>query len=184
MAKPKPLPPIDYLHQRLRYEPDTGKLFWLDYEGMPQNWRVRYAGKEAFAIVHSSGYLTGKIDGSIYKAHRVAWAIYHGEEPTDQIDHINGIKADNCISNLRVVTNQENHRNSPRLRNNTSGVTGVSWNKKKQKWQALVMVNGRHKYLGCFDILEEAAIARAEASRLYGFSERHGLPTNVGEACD
>ena len=180
----KPLPSIEYLRKRLRYEPDTGKLFWLDYDGMPNSWRTRYVGKEAFTTVSSTGYRTGRIDNSPYKAHRVAWAIYHGEEPTDQLDHINGMKADNRIVNLRIVTCQENQRNANMSKNNTSGITGVYWHKNKQKWQALVVVDGRSKYLGRFDTLEEAAIARAEASRLYGFTERHGLPTNVGEACD
>lgn len=62
MAKSKVLPSAEYLRKRLRYEPETGKLFWLDYEGMPQRWRTRWVGKEAFTHVKSHGYRVGRID--------------------------------------------------------------------------------------------------------------------------
>ena len=184
MTKPKPLPQIDYLRKRLRYESETGKLFWLNYEKMPQRWRTRYADKEAFTFLSGKGYKKGKIDGSTYFAHRIVYALHYAEWPTDQIDHINGVKTDNRISNLRVVTNQENHRNSPMRRDNSSGVTGVYLHKDTGKWYAGITVGGKFKKLGLFDTLEEAAEARKAASEKYGFSERHGLPINVGEACD
>jgi hypothetical protein len=176
--------PIDYLRKRLRYEPDTGKLFWLDYEGMPQKWRTRYVGKEALASLSRKGYKKGKIGGVDCYAHRVAYALHHTEWPSDQIDHVNGVKTDNRIINLRVVTNQENNRNVPMRRNNSSGVTGVCWDKRVSKWRANVVVGGKFKHLGYFDTVEEAAAVRKAASEKYGFTERHGLPTNVGEACD
>ena len=176
--------PINYLRKRLRYEPDTGKFFWLDYEGKSQNWRTRYVGKEAFTTDNGAGYRQGCIDSGLYLAHRVAYAIYHGEWPTDQIDHINGVKADNRITNLRIVTNQENCRNVSMRGDNTSGVTGVYWHKNGQKWCARIKIDGKYIHLGLFDTLEEAAAVRKAASEKYGFTDRHGLPTNVGEACD
>lgn len=180
----KPLPSIEYLRQRLRYEPETGKLFWLDYEEMPQQWRSVWFGKEAFTSYQSEGYRKGKIDGVSYLAHRVAYALYHAEWPFAQIDHINGIRTDNRIVNLRVVTSQENQHNMTMRSDNTSGITGVTWHKRDRKWAAHIRLSGKKKHLGFFKTIEEAAIARAEASRLYGFTERHGTPTNVGEACD
>lgn len=168
------LPSIEYLHKRLRYEPETGKLFWRDCEEMPEWWRARYAGKEAFTADDGQGYRKGSIDGVPFNAHRVIWALHHGEWPSDQIDHINGVRDDNRIINLRVVTNQENGRNQSMFRNNTSGVCGVCWHKAQGKWQARIMVDGRRKYLGYFTTIEAAAEARVEASRQHGFTDRHG----------
>lgn len=170
----KDLPSIEYLHKRLRYEPETGKLFWRDCEEMPEWWRARYAGKEAFTSIDGMGYRHGSIDGVLFKAHRVIWAIHYGELPSDQIDHINGIKSYNRISNLRVVTAQENARNASMRSDNTSGVCGVYWDKTYKKWRARIKIDGRFKHLGYFTTIEAAAEARAEASRRYGFTDRHG----------
>lgn len=171
----KNLPSIDYLHKRLRYEPETGKLFWRDCEEMPKKWRTRYAGNEAFTSANGHGYRKGSIYGVMFQAHRVIWAIHYGEWPSDQIDHINGVRNDNRISNLRVVTNQENGRNSSMRSDNTSGVCGVCWHKASGKWHAHIMVDGRSKHLGLFPTIAAAAAARAEASRRYGFTDRHGI---------
>ena len=169
----KELPSVDYLRKRLRYEPETGKLFWRDCADMPNNWRARYAETEAFTNV-SGGYRTGRVDAATFGAHRVAWSIHYGEWPSNQIDHINGIRADNSIANLRVVTPQENSRNRTMNRDNTSGVCGVSWFKRLKKWKVQIKVDGRMIHLGLFDSIEDAAAARAEASARYGFSSRHG----------
>jgi hypothetical protein len=174
MTNTKSLPSIDYLRKRLRYEPETGKLFWLDYEGMPNSWRAKWVGKEAFAVKTDKGYLCGRVDGVLFKAHRIAWVMYYGELPSDQIDHINGVKGDNRISNLRVVNNQENQRNSAMRRDNTSGITGVVWNKANSHWRATIRVDNHLKNLGSFSTIEEAADARKQADIKYGFTERHG----------
>jgi hypothetical protein len=174
MTNTKSLPSIDYLRKRLRYEPDTGKLFWLDHEGMSKQWRTRYAGKEALTANTEKGYLRGRISTKMFKAHRVAWALYYGVWPSDQIDHLNGIPYDNRIINLRVVSNQDNNKNKTMRSDNTSGVTGVHRHKPGAKWRAYVKVNGRTIWLGSFDTIEEAAAARKEADIKYGFTERHG----------
>lgn len=174
MTNTKSLPSIDYLRKRLRYEPDTGKLFWLDYDGMPKYWLTRYAGKEAFTAAKPEGYRLGQISGLTFSAHRIAWAIYYDEWPDDQIDHVNGVKDDNRISNIRVVNSQENHKNMPMQSNNTSGITGVTWDNRKRKWKAQIVVDRRCINLGYFNTLEEAAAVRKEAAIKYGFTERHG----------
>jgi hypothetical protein len=173
MTNTKSLPSIDYLRKRLRYEPETGKLFWLDYEDMPNNWRARFAGKEAGTYT-DEGYRQVRVDGISFQAHRVAYAIHHGEWPTMGVDHINGVKDDNRINNLRVVSHQDNLRNSSMKSGNTSGVNGVHWHKAAGKWQAQIMADNRRKHLGLFNTLEEAAAARKEASAKYGYTERHG----------
>lgn len=165
---------IDYLRQRLRYEPETGKLYWLDCEGMPKSWLTKFSGREAFTTQHSRGYKIGHVTPATLFAHRVAWALYYGGWPTEQIDHINGVKHDNKISNLRVVSSQENNRNVKRREDNTSGVCGVYRKESGRRWVAQIVVEGKQKYLGCFDTLEEATKVRKEAEVKYGYHENHG----------
>jgi hypothetical protein len=97
----------------------------------------------------------------------------HGYWP-DEIDHINGDRADNRLSNLREVSNIENQRNKVLPRNNKSGHIGVSWNKDSKKWMARITINYKLKQVGQFSTIEEAVAARKEAERKFGFSERHG----------
>ena len=176
------LPTIDYLRKRLRYEPETGKLFWLACDDMPQRWKTRFSWKEAFTANDENGYRLGAVNYQTLKAHRVAWALHHGEWPSDHIDHINGIKFDNRIVNLRVVTNAENMRNKAMRACNTSGFTGVYFHKPTGKWQAKINVNGRGKSLGLFHNIAEAAEVRAKANIEYGFTDRHGKANVITSA--
>lgn len=167
--------------QLLRYEPETGRLFWLERprEMFPaihhwKTWNTRYAGTEAFPSTDAAGYRQGRIFDVQYRAHRVVWLIQTGNWPDGQIDHINGIRDDNRLSNLRVVSNIENGRNQSRYSTNTSGVTGVYWHRARQKWAAGIKINGRIKYLGLFNLIEDAAATRASSNLAHGFSERHG----------
>jgi len=169
----KNLPSIEYLHKRLRYEPDTGKLFWRDCEDMSNRWRAQFANKEAFTSL-CLGYRRGSIDDKTFRSHRVAWAIHYGYWPISSLDHINGDRADNRINNLRLATHQENMRNRAINRNNTSGICGVYWVKSEGKWKAHIKMNKSIIHLGYFQNIEEAAAARAEAATKYGFSTRHG----------
>jgi len=99
------------------------------------------------------GYLRISHKKKSYYAHRLAWFFVYGETPTLQIDHINGIKSDNRIANLRLATNAENAWNKHNAQlNSTSNVIGVSWHKKAKKWQAFF----KNKYLGLFDSIEKA----------------------------
>lgn len=184
MAK-KPLPCTTVLRQLLRYEPDTGKLFWRERgvewfsdgyrtaEGNCAGWNAKYQGKEAFTAL-SHGYLHGALFRSNFPAHRVVWAIYHGTAPIGDIDHINGVITDNRIVNLRDVTKSQNMRNQKRHSSNTSGHTGVTWNADRKKWQAQINVNHKGNYLGLFDDLADAIVARKAAERNFGFHPNHG----------
>lgn len=120
------------------------------------------------------GYLTVLVDGRRYKAHRVVWLMHFGSFPRGDVDHINGVRSDNRIENLRTVDHVENMRNQKLRSTNTSGVTGVTWNKKQKKWRAKITVNYRTISLGAFDALADAEKARLAAEDLYGFHENHG----------
>lgn len=170
----KTLPTPEYLRKRLRYEPETGKLFWLDCDEMPNSWRARWVGKEAFTSDDGHGYRCGTIIGLPFKAHRVVWAIHFNFWPVDQIDHINGARSDNRINNLRAASNQENCCNKSMQKNNSSGITGVSMHNLTQKWSAYIKVNGKQIHLGLFKTIAEAATARSDALARHGFAKRHG----------
>lgn len=166
----------------LSYDPETGKLHWKarDEKWFTSSWRAaawntRYAGREAISCVGTHGYLCGYLFGVKVDAHRVIWAIIHGEWPREQIDHINGDRADNRIANLRHVTRAENQRNLAKRTDNTSGITGVGWSKQKGKWFARICVCNHVKHLGFFDNIEQAAAARRSALEKYGFHEMHGF---------
>lgn len=165
----------------LRADFDAGKLFWLPRpaeafatEHHARTWNTRFAGEEAFSSLSNQGYRHGKIGGQTYKAHRVLWLLYTGEWPDDQLDHINGIRSDNRISNLRPVSNSENCRNQRMSLNNTTGVTGVVWHSSRNKWHARIKVDGKYRHLGLFESFELAVAARKAAEATFGFHENHG----------
>lgn len=176
----KELPSTELLRKLLRYDPETGKLFWCERprEMFQDNrafntWNSRYSEKLAFTN-NAHGYRQGSIFGRKYLAHRVAWALSTGAWPENQIDHVNGVKSDNRIKNLRDVTIQENMRNFPRQRNNRSGATGIYWESRRGKWLVQIGLNGKLKHVGYFSDFEKAVAARKDAEMKYGFHKNHG----------
>lgn len=179
------IPTPQELRKLLRYEPETGKLFWKRRtpdmfnecsQGRERRcaiWNTKFAEKEALASSEGRGSLHGRIFNKAYKAHRVAWALYNGEWPTHEIDHINHIPNDNRIANLRCVIGRENSRNLPMRIDNNSGATGVAWHKKAGKWRARIKVD-RDLHLGLFDTFEDALAARRSAEAKYKFHPNHG----------
>lgn len=173
MAK-KPLPSPETLRQLLRYDPETGKLFWLRMKHEEKKWNNNVAGKEAFKTPHCRGYLHGRFKGKPLLAHRVAWAVYNCEWPPEQIDHINGEKTDNRICNLRCVTGPENQRNMKLNPRNKSGYHGVSWQNSSRKWVVRLCFQGKNIFIGKYSNLLDAAAARKAADLRIGFHENHG----------
>lgn len=178
MAK-NTLPSQAELHALLIYEPDSGKLTW---RARPQPmfpnfqkflaWNTRCAGEETFTIKHSSGYMHGSILGRKYLAHRVIWKMVHGVDPRD-IDHLDGNKHNNRLDNLRECSRSENNRNRRRGSNNTSGCTGVHWDKQMQRWYARIEVAGEITFLGYCKSKEEAIARRKAVEPQLGFLPGH-----------
>lgn len=170
--------PQDLL-ELLLYDPDTGRLFWrkrpLRYctsEAHWKRWNKQFAGKEAFCMT-SRGYRRGMVLGHHLFAHRVIWAMTIGEWPKSCIDHIDGDPNNNRISNLRAVNPVENSKNRALSTRNASGVLGVHHVQGKG-----YRVNiGRDKtsvFIGYYDTLCHAEIARDAAQRALGYYAGHG----------
>jgi len=163
--------------QLLRYEPETGKLFWLP---RPRSmfasdracsvWNARYAGKAAFTAV-SRIYHVGTILNVMVKAHRVAWAIHFGEWP-EVIDHIDGDGLNNRIDNLRSIKQADNLKNLAIRSDNTTSAVGVY--RAGSRWTAQVNADGKSKHVGTFDTLAEAESAALEARIRLGYHPNHG----------
>lgn len=149
------------LKEILDYDPNTGEFRWKVNKG------TRAIAGSIAGNININGYRVIWIDRKLYKAHRLAWLYHYGTHPIDQIDHKNGIRADNGIDNLRQVTNQQNQQNVKRRKHNTSGITGVHWDTKSKKWRAKIMHKNKSINLGLYDDINEAAKVRKAAEAKY-----------------
>ena len=136
-------------------------------------WNTRYAGQQAFRTLDSHGYKISRIFDRKYYAHRVVMALASGEWP-DEVDHIDGNRANNAIENLRAVSHKGNQRNTKRPSNNKSGVIGVYWNSARELWTAQIHVDGKGIHIGDFRSIEHAKSARKLAELKHGFHPNHG----------
>ena len=152
------------LKEVLSYNPETGVFLWRVSSGKAP------AGSTAGAP-NGDGYIQIKIDGKRYKAHRLAVLYTDGYMPENTVDHKDRIPWHNWRDNLQEASMQCQMRNCGMLKNNTSGVKGVGWDKAMGKWYARVKVSGVLKYIGCFDNLIEAAYARYAAEQCLGFQD-------------
>ena len=164
---PRPLPSQDRLKELLDYDPVTGAMVWVNPPG-----RSDLIGKLCGAK-RKGGYLACSVDGNKHFVHRLAYKWMTGKEP-QLIDHRNGKTADNSWHNLRSVTPQENNFNSALLSNNKTGVAGVFYHTKQDRYHASVAVNHKSIHLGSFKTVDEAAAARQGANKILGFTDRHG----------
>ena len=182
----KHLPTPELLRKLLRYEPDTGKLFWRQRKsGLFKDgkrtaerscrwWNARYAGKEAFTADNGQGYKHGYILNRKHLAHRVIFAMETGDWPILDIDHEDQDRSNNRIENIRDVSRQVNMQNSSLRVDNASGHMGVSWYKPYKKWLASIVIDGRNKHYGYFSSKDAAIAARKAAEAEHGFHENHG----------
>lgn len=151
----------DRLLYRLNYNPDTGDFIWKN------NRDSTLIGTIAGTILEDGRWQI-QVDSRLYKAHRLAWFYVYGKWPEDQLDHIDGNPLNNRLSNLRECSQTQNQQNQfkPKAHNKT-GYLGVSWDSSRKKYAARIRVDGKYKYLGRFDSVEEAAQSYLEAKRKY-----------------
>lgn len=151
---------IEKLNELFRYEPETGLICW----------RVRRKGVKAkcggvAGYVTDRGYIKIVNDGKSMLAHRVAFAIYFGRWPDGEIDHINGVKSDNRVCNLREATRKQNNANRGPLKNNLTGYKGVNYIKSRNKFVARISNGTRRVFIGMFDSAIEASEAYRKAAK-------------------
>lgn len=145
----------DYLKSLLSYDAETGVFMWT---------AGRWAGKIG-GWNNGNGYLRVGINGKQYFCHRLAWLYVYGKLPEIDTDHINGVKNDNRIVNLRACLTSENTWNSGIRKSNTSGFKGVDFNKATGKWRARLRIDGNEKHLGLFSAPELASAVRESNAR-------------------
>lgn len=150
---------VERLRHLLHYDPLTGYFTRLVSSGKA------LAGKRAGSL-YALGYIYICIDGVRYGAHRLAWLHYHGVMPPEQIDHINGQRADNRICNLRLASHAENNRNRPIKPSNRSGFKGVRLTAHGM-WNARIMVDRRNIHIGNYHTIEEARTAYDAAALIH-----------------
>lgn len=172
---------VQSLRESLTYNSETGELTWkvrpvahFAGERVAKIVNTRCAGQPAMKYVNHHGYYFSTIFGQKVAAHRVIWALVTGHWPEDEIDHINGDRADNRWVNLRDVARIENRRNQRTPRNNTTGRVGVTLNKASGRYQAYIRHKGKMRHLGLHETFEAAVAARVTAERKYGFHPNHG----------
>ncbi len=159
--------PLETILQVFDYNLEEGKLLWK----RPLGNKTK-PGTEA-GTLNSQGYIQIQYAGTVYRAHRILYTIITGQPPSNEIDHINGDRTDNRISNLRSVTKTENMRNTRLQSRNNTGITGVS-KTPQGKFDARITINSRAVHLGRYSTLAEATAARKAASQLHDFHPNHG----------
>ena len=143
------------------FEYRDGNLYWK----IKPSARVSIGDKAGVLDKHN-GYIRVGYKNKDYRVHRIIFFMHYGYMPTE-IDHINNIRTDNRIENLRAATSTQNKYNVSITIANTSGVKNVSWNKQKQKWWVRLRVNGKICHFGYFANLELAALRAAEVRGKY-----------------
>ena len=157
---------------------EAKELFIYDRETGIIKWRKRTRGRRGNLVAgyaNSNGYTRIKFNGKQYPAHRIAMLLSYGFYGDGlEVDHINHVRNDNRLANLRFVTTADNHRNLSRYNKNNTGVAGVFYRKDIRKYTAQITVDGVQIYLGIFATLEEAARARKDADIKFKYNANHG----------
>lgn len=152
---------VERLREVLDYEPETGVFRWR------VNKRANASAGSVAGTAHNSGYWRIRIDRRGYLAQQLAWMHFYGRWPDKQLDHIDTNKHNNRIANLREATPTQNLGNRPMRRDNVSGVKGVTWHPRDQRWRAQITINGRVKYISQHRRIEDAAEAYRRAAEAY-----------------
>ena len=156
------LPTLARVKEALSYNEETGVFTWRKlHKGLKASSNL-VAGTK-----HNAGYVTINIDRKLILAHRLAWFYVHGEWPPHFVDHINRVRNDNRIANLRLANKKQNMENQNLRCNNTSGHKGVDWDRARSKWRVQIRHNGKGHCIGRFSRLEDAILARQQAEHKF-----------------
>lgn len=158
----KPLPSLERLNELFTYDSVTGDLRW---KAVPASFKRAKVGDVAGTVGPSHGYRVVGIERAYYYAHRIIWKIVTGEDPVDQVDHIDGDRLNNRFANFRESTNGQNRWNTKIAKNNRSGVKGVCWDSSRRVWVASI----DRARIGRFKVKQDAINARLNAA-----AEMHG----------
>jgi hypothetical protein len=166
IRNPRPTPSQERLRELFRYNQRTGKLYWR------KNKNPELINREA-GTKRKDNYYSVFVEGYKFAVHRIIYKYMTGAE-AKVIDHINGNPSDNRWVNLRSVNHQANNMNVGLLKNNKTGVVGVTYREDQDRYIAIVRINQVNHHLGSYKTKAEAVAARKAANILLGFSERHG----------
>ena len=147
----------DWIRGLLEYNPVSGECFWKS----AASYAVTVGSRAG--SVYTNGYRYIQIAGEDYRAARLAWFFVTGEDPEVFIDHENKDRDDNRFSNLRLATNSQNQANAW-WSTNTSGFKGVSWQRSRSKWIAMITIDNKKRNLGRYNTRVEAAKAYRNAA--------------------
>ena len=159
--KMNPLPSNEVLNELLNYDSETGVFTWKKFRG-----NTAKAGSIVKNLT-SSGYNMVCVNGRQYQAHRIAYKMFHKCDPDGILDHIDGDMTNNRISNLRVASSKQNQGNSKMPCHNTSGLKGVTWSKRSNKWAAQIKHGPKKIWLGVYDDKHDAHQAYMKAAAEY-----------------
>jgi len=147
---------INYVLTNFDYNPSSGELF-----------RVLTGGERAIAGTPCNGYMRSKVKGALEYNHRIAWCHYYREQPPEFIDHINRVRTDNSIKNIRACTLSQNQSNRKLSSNSSTGFTGVCYVEKSKKYKATIYKNSKPIYLGLYETAELASEAYKKAKAVH-----------------
>lgn len=157
----------ELLTSYLKYNETKGEFTWIKRPNKNIHLHTRAGTK------NSAGYRVISLFGKRYLEHRLAWFYVHGEMPEHEIDHINQIRDDNRISNLRQVTRSENQRNKTRKDSRVDEI-GIWWCRRRKRYIAEITLNGKKVYQKSFTDIDEAIQQRKAKALELGFHENHG----------
>ena len=147
------------LKELFNYNPITG----IFTNKVARNARAKI--NDTAGALNSNGYIVFQVNKTKIYAHRAAWMYTHGFWPNAEIDHINRVRNDNRLVNLRLANRLENSHNTGKHAKSISGHKGVAWHSRNKKWQVQMRVRGTHYYIGQFSELQDAVNARLQAEK-------------------